>query len=370
MGEYVVISGYYGFDNLGDEAILYSIIKLLKSKKSDLKIIVLSQNPEITASRYGVKSIYRYDLVEIIKVLKKSSLFISGGGSLLQDVTGIRSVPYYLGLVFLANIFGNKTVYYAQGIGPLKRKISKNVVKWVSNSVDLITVRDRDSAELLQKIGVNNKLIKETVDPVYALDLFNEKENENNSENISEFINGEKINIEKEKVIALSVRPWGDNSYIKSMAKAADYIKEKTDAKVIILPMYIEDDLQCSKKLKKLMNNEALLIKKQLKPSDMINVYRGIDFFIGVRLHSLIFAAVTNTPFIGISYDPKVDSLLFDLDLETGLSTENIDYNEFKKIIDDFWKNKAIIAEQLRLKINKYSQKAEENVERVLELIV
>lgn len=92
----IVISGYYGFENLGDEAVLEGIITLLGA--AEIEITVLSARPEITSKRYGVKSIGRYSIIQILASLAEADLFISGGGSLLQDVTGSFSVPYYLSL--------------------------------------------------------------------------------------------------------------------------------------------------------------------------------------------------------------------------------------------------------------------------------
>ena len=169
MTKKIVISGYYGFDNLGDEAILYSIINLLQENRSKIEITVLSQSPAVTSQRYGVQSVQRTNLTAIIKLLKKSDVFLSGGGSLLQDVSSFRSVFYYLALVFLADILGNKTIFYAQGIGPLNKDISRMLLKLIGNRTDLITVRDPNSVKLLEEIGIRPKLITETVDPVYGI---------------------------------------------------------------------------------------------------------------------------------------------------------------------------------------------------------
>lgn len=369
MESSILISGYYGFDNLGDEAILYSIINLLRKKRNDLEIIVISQRPEITAKRYGVKSIDRRDLVEIIKALRESRLFISGGGSLLQDITGIYSIPYYLGLVFLAQIMGNKTVFYAQGIGPLHKKISRFLVRWISNRTDLITIRDSDSAELLRKIGVKIELIEKTVDPVYGIKNFSKKSKNDLPQIVAEFLDEENIDYIDDKIIGLSVRPWDDNDYLDAVARAGDYLKEKTGGKLIILPMYFDDDLVACKKVREKMESAVSLFKRQAGPGEMVSFFSIFDFFLGVRLHSLIFAAVNRVPFVGISYDPKVDSLLSDLGVETGLSTENCNFADLKNIIDDFWENRESITEKLDKKMSSYSIEAEDNAEKILQLL-
>ena len=93
----LVISGYYGFNNSGDEAVLKSILTALQeeSQRSNVTIepIVLSINPEWTTSMYGVRAVHRMKLKEVREALKESDGLISGGGSLLQDATGLKSIP-------------------------------------------------------------------------------------------------------------------------------------------------------------------------------------------------------------------------------------------------------------------------------------
>ena len=371
MTKKIVISGYYGFDNLGDEAILYSIINLFQKKSNDIEIIVLSQSPAVTSQRYGVKAVQRINFGKLIKILKNSDVFLSGGGSLLQDVSSFRSVFYYLALVLLADIMGNKTIFYAQGIGPLNKNISRKFLKFIGNRTDLITVRDHNSAQLLKEIGIKKDLIEETVDPVYGLnppETYNLNSDQKNNKIISDFLKKEGIDRSK-SIIGVSPRYWGDNKYLSSMAQGVDYLQEKTGAQIIILPMHLEKDLIVCQKLKEKMEKPAVILKKQLEPGAMISFYQVFDFFLGVRLHSLIFAAVNEVPFVGISYDPKVDSLLKDLNLETFLTTENCNYEDLKKIIDDFWDKREKISCKLQKKMKSHRKKAEENAEKVLNLI-
>lgn len=149
----IIISGYYGFENTGDEAILLGIISNIRAVNKPVDICVLSRRPEITASRYGVRAINRNNFRAIIQEIKRCDLFLSGGGSLLQDITGWKSIPYYLGLVLIAQLMGKKTAFYAQGIGPVRGTLGRLLIKFVGNRTDLITVRDEASKELLVELG-------------------------------------------------------------------------------------------------------------------------------------------------------------------------------------------------------------------------
>ena len=125
MSKKIVLSGYFGFDNLGDEAILYSIIQEVK-KMQNTEITVLSANPEKTSQKFGVAAVDRMSPKEVIRAIKNCDMFISGGGSLLQDVTSNRSLLYYLALLRLAKLFGKKVMIYSQGIGPVNGAKNQN----------------------------------------------------------------------------------------------------------------------------------------------------------------------------------------------------------------------------------------------------
>lgn len=148
----IVISGYYGFHNSGDEAVLQSILIALQQHAQaagiEIEPIVLSIDPEWTSATYGVKSVHRMKLVEVRQAIYESSGLISGGGSLLQDVTGSKSIPYYLGIIKLAQWMGKPTFIYAQGIGPVNRKLFHPLIKSVFRKCTYISVRDEQSREL------------------------------------------------------------------------------------------------------------------------------------------------------------------------------------------------------------------------------
>ena len=115
----ILISGYYGFNNIGDESILRTVIDNLREKLPDIDITVLSHDPAQTSAKYGVKAARRMSLWDILRCVLRCDLLLSGGGSLLQDATSARSILYYLFILRLAQLMGKKTFIYSQGIGPI-----------------------------------------------------------------------------------------------------------------------------------------------------------------------------------------------------------------------------------------------------------
>ena len=116
-----VVSGYIGFDNFGDEAIA-SVLTSNQKKIGAEKITLISSNPPKTSKLYGVESTGMFGFV---KPIKDSDVLISGGGSLLQDVTSLKSLVYYLGIIMTALFFRKKVIIYAQGFTPFRTKIGK-----------------------------------------------------------------------------------------------------------------------------------------------------------------------------------------------------------------------------------------------------
>src|SRR5699024_6237709 len=110
----VVLFGYYGFGNTGDEAILAAIIKSLQKLKENIKITVLSNNPSQTKQDYQVNAVNRWEFFQIKQAIKNADGVISGGGSLFQDITSKKSLLYYLFILKLAHYYDKPSFIYAQ----------------------------------------------------------------------------------------------------------------------------------------------------------------------------------------------------------------------------------------------------------------
>lgn len=332
----VLISGYFGFNNLGDEAILNSMIEMIEELNPEAEIIVLSNSPESTKVKYNTEAIYRYDIFKIMSEMKRSDIFISGGGSLLQDVTSLRSVPYYLGLIFIAFIFNMKTIFFAQGVGPVRNKFFRFLIEKVLNRVDFLSVRDKNSKTFLENIGIKKNKINIIDDPVFGLNTFNSDLKKNKEKN------------DELQNIGVSVRNWHNNGYLDPLADFLNKIGEKNEISITIIPFHQGKDIETSKKLQDMLEVDSE-VRKYTGDLDEVNeFYRNLDLFIGVRLHSLIFSAVNGIPFIGISYDPKTDSLIEEMGYQAEISTDNITVDKLERSYNKIIDNNDTIKEKIR----------------------
>ena len=112
-----LLSGYYGFGNLGDEALLEVIVERTRRRFPSTQLEVLSATPQTTAARYGIAAVQRWDWREIRSAIGRADVVISGGGGLLQDATSLRSLLYYAAILREAIRARRKTMVFAQSIG-------------------------------------------------------------------------------------------------------------------------------------------------------------------------------------------------------------------------------------------------------------
>ena len=277
----VVISGYYGFNNAGDEAILCALLSALRREAArrgeEIAFTVLSASPAETAARHRVAAIGRLHVWQIIRELYSADLFLSGGGGLLQDKTGQGlSVAYYLGLVFLARLLGKPAVLYAHGIGPVNKKFNRLLVRMVANRAARISVRDAASLLALRELGVTRPPVEVTADPTFLLPPAEIPDNKG-----------------RKPLFAVAVRPGaGEENYLPELAAAVDRLAAEYGAELVLLPMQPAVDLPVARRLQGMLKAKAVLQEEVPEPEELLGLFAGFDLVISVRLHALIFGAV------------------------------------------------------------------------------
>lgn len=359
----IVLSGYYGFDNSGDDAILRAIVKDIWEQDPNIKITVLSNNPEKTKDIYGVEAVHRFKFKGVFNAIKNANLFISGGGSLLQDITSTRSLLYYLALIKLAKIFNKPVMIYANGIGPIDRVVNRYLTKKALNGVDLITVRDNNSMEFIKDLGVSNNNIKVTADPVFTLEAAPK-------DRINQIFTKENIP-HNGKFIGVSIRKWSNSKNLTTIiSQAIKSIIKEYKANIILIPMHYPEDLEISKEIQDIVDEEnCYIIAGKYNVEEIMGIINELEIIIAMRLHSLIYAATQEIPMVGLSYDPKVDGILRSLNMDYICNVESLDYNELLGKVDYVWTNRSALKEELKRQDKDLKEKALSNVKMALDLL-
>ena len=300
-----VLCGYYGKGNAGDEALLASLLQMLPENVSPL---VLSGNPEQTRDRYGVKACDRMATAPVLKALRSSDVLIWGGGSLMQDATSAVSPFYYSGIMGLARQMGLKTIAWAQGIGPLKRPITRWAAQKSFEGCNAVSVRDRQSADLLAAWKIPGILAP---DPVWALDAKPVK-------GLSD-LPGPRV------AVTLRSHPQLTPTHLKNLTRALVDFQKATQTCILLVPFQASQDLAIAKSIQAHLSSPNHLFCLE-DPRELAGLFQGVEMAIGMRFHSLIMAAAAKCRCFALSYDPKVSQLKSELNLP-GWELEQIPNN-------------------------------------------
>lgn len=331
----VLVSGYYGFGNLGDEAILEELTNELKQLTGAERIHILSNCPEHTERVFGVRSINRWKFLQYVPLLRRTTLFISGGGGLFQDTQSIKSSVYYGAQIFLAKLFGAQVMIYAQGIGPLRTTPARAIARRALSMADAVSVRDEQSFDLLKEWNIEAQL---TADPVWALTTAHAPQQVQNE---IERIGKER----KGMLVGLSLREsynFGEREAGALSRALLASLPENT--RLVLLPLQTEQDLKLLQTVRDgwlERGREALLLNTDVlvRPAEWMSVLRSFDLVIGMRLHALILSLRAGVPVVGLAYDPKVTHVMeqFEqpiLNLPKELSSEEL-FQQWLTTIED-----------------------------------
>ncbi len=301
--EKIVLGGYFGFDNIGDEAILLSQINFLKNDGFE-PIVLTYKGIKV----FDTESINRYNFFKIFSLKKKFKLFILGGGGLFQDRTSFRSLLYYIFLIYFMKFLRKRVILLNIGIGPIVRDISKRVLINAIKMCDLIILRDKYSYDFLPEL--KNKFLSS--DSTFILP-YNKKE--------------------KENVVLLSLRNFKEIN-LEKFKMFIETIKMKFDLNIEFV-CFSPDEIKISEYL-----NLKYFYSKN--PIEILEKISKSDFLIGTRYHSIIFSIITETPFIGVVYDIKVKNLIDELEEKNFIIPQDSIDNWIKKFIEYFKKREEL----------------------------
>lgn len=299
----VVICGAYGYGNAGDDAILKSIIHSVRQSDEHLPVTVLAKNTNSIKKRFGVHSVYTFNLPRIVRCMRRSQLYINGGGTLIQNATSHRSLWYYLLTLWMAKRLGNHVDMYGCGIGPVNGRRNQRLVRWVLNSsVDVITLREPDSVGELASYGVDRPRVRLSSDPALILPQADPAQAE-------KFLEDQGVD-PKGRYICFLLRSWrGFEGKAAVFAQCAQRAREQLGLEPVFLPINSFQDPAAAQAVLSHMEEPGLSLTGA-GPELLISVLAKMEVVVSMRLHGLIFSSLSGAPLVGVSYDPKIGSYL------------------------------------------------------------
>ncbi|MEB3235421.1 MAG: polysaccharide pyruvyl transferase CsaB [Cyanobacteriota bacterium] len=283
----VLLCGYYGEHNLGDDALLEVLLDQLPA---GTPVLVTAHDQAQVQQRFGVATANRRSLAAVLAALGRCRALVLGGGSLLQDATSFKSLLYYGALIVAARLQGKAVVLWGQGLGPLCRRRSRLLVRALLPLATAIGWRDADSARLGASLG---RAANHHADPVWA------------SQASPWRGQGGPV------VVCFRPTPLLRDGAWRPYLEALGQLAQSANREVIWLPFHGEQDRALLQDLaaQGLLPQDLQQRSRQvlaLTPSQAKAVFNGAGLVLAMRLHGLILAAVSGAPVAALSYDPKV----------------------------------------------------------------
>lgn len=291
-----LICGYFGYGNMGDEAVLGELIRGLRRRMPDIRLCVMTAAPGKTARKFSVDTVYRFDMAGVRRRMKKSTVMIFGGGNLLQDSTSNVSLRYYLYILNSAKACGMKTVVYSNGIGPVLEAENLEKIAAVLSLADSISMRERRSFELAKSLCPQNGNIRLTFDPVLL------RESRGRSDIALS------LGLEAGKYFVISPREI-DRFSMKKLSVAVNFVAKKYGLRPVLIAMQRNEDLPVCRALAGDIES-SLVAEENTDLQGVLALLSEAAFLISSRLHTLICATSAVCPMMAYSEDVKLYSYL------------------------------------------------------------
>jgi polysaccharide pyruvyl transferase CsaB len=284
----ILISGYYGFGNEGDEWILEALIAALNPESH--AITVLSVDPAGTQARHGVRSVPRWDMVSVVREISQCDFFISGGGGLIQDLSGPWTPAYYLALGLCARVLGKPVVLAGQGFGPITRGWNRKFCQWILPRLGFILARDPEGAQWCCRMGVPEARIHTGADWVWSLPV-------------------PKTRLGNDWAICLRA-DWLEQTPPSWLDEFMDLARKKQKRVRWVLLGNRGDSEVCAQWQKKYAQVDSAQVNLSGRTfAQAVSALAGIEWMISMRYHGLIAAASTGARVTGCGRDGKIQYL-------------------------------------------------------------
>ena len=382
----LVLSNTYGHPNIGDDAIVDSMVDNLLSVLDDVDISVLTLFPQRTQQNQpavrAVKSGVFAGIMSTIHRICEADLLIVGGGGIIQDQTSLGNLLFHLSRPVIARLCGTPFICYAIGVGPLRTKIAAILTALVLSKAEKILVRDQLSADLLLKIGLSSSQILVTADPVLILEFPTEVPE------IPVYQQLQSIRKRNSRLVGISLRPEhssyklipgkvaepdSSERFFDTFVSVAQCLIQEWDAHIVFFFMHPNQDDPLGLRLAKILDrpDRIIFISGTTLPKDMMSLVSCVDVMIGMRLHTLIFSARSAVPMIGLSYDPKVEGFMRLIgQSDYILGSDQWKFGCIMQLVERIFENKELISKKIRANLPALQAASKRNISEITKVVL
>ncbi|MDM7998648.1 MAG: polysaccharide pyruvyl transferase family protein [Dehalococcoidia bacterium] len=316
------VFGYYGWRNVGDDAMLFALLEELCRLDPEAEFSVLcSSEATIPSAAGGRTAFVRPTPLPVLRAILKSSVFMIGGGTHIFDYGKRSRTPVILGriliLMALSRLLGKKAVLMHNGIGPLSTRWGQLLGRWICGMAHCVVVRDGASRRQLESWGLGGKTFQ-------AFDLAALLKGSGGAAGDTAPRAG------SGKVLGVSITPvydiyFGasakDNLLVEQVAAAVLGWLEgnpKWRVHLIVFKGLTKDhDVAITEALRERMaaSGRVKVIDYDPDPRFVLEQVAGCSAFVGMRYHSCLFAYLSGLPLLIIDYHAKCRALAQDIGL-------------------------------------------------------
>lgn len=259
----------------------------------DARPVVLSADPAATRALHGVDALPRSPAA-VWRALRGARLLVSGGGSLVQDVTSARSAVYYLGTMLAAAARGVPVAVVGQGIGPLRRPWVRRLARVAYERTAAVSVRDAASAALLQALGVSGDVHLGADLALLAPSAA--------AERARALVQAAGLDPAR-PLLAVAPRSWPGLLDAAALGRVAGTVARARGLQVMALPFDRVRDAAVAAAVARAAGGRVVAVER---PDEAMAVVGLAALVLAVRLHALVFAVAGGVPAVALAYDPKV----------------------------------------------------------------
>ncbi|MGB9667047.1 MAG: polysaccharide pyruvyl transferase CsaB [Candidatus Cryosericum sp.] len=289
----VVVLGYYGFGNFGDELILRAMQDELQALDCQAAFVVNNPDQYKDHQTPRFSFVDRHNVAAVMRAVRGCDVVVLGGGGLVQDVTSVRSNVYYLGIPLLALALGKRVAAYALGVGPLTRASSRHLVRMVFGHMTLIDVRDQASADLLYSCGVDRAKIAVSSDAGLSLLL-------------SENVVAHAATAQGPFILAAIHPHFGWTA--EETASFLDCLASQYGAQVRLVVLFPASDAGYTGDVHDRLLTPSTIVTLSTT-QELIGLCASAIFTIAGRYHMVAAGVAAESPVVALAYDAKVSQL-------------------------------------------------------------
>lgn len=316
----VILSGFYGVRNLGDELILRSISSALQKADPAVQVVVAAENPRNVELQHGLQAFKRADVYESAYQVHTADAVVVGGGGLWHDLTfhragglaslvngSVMSIAGFGNLPLMGRVLGIPYHVIGLGAGPLEDPDAQAMVRFLAEQTESLLVRDRDSQATVTATGVDPSRVLCAPDVVYAVDLPTDHAPAQTSVDL------QALRAQGNRLIGVNLRRWAHedmDAVLTQVESALRTLAEEGPLAVVGVPMQAgakHDRLILEELGKKLSPDISFYLLPDPPEFDELHQALGeFDALLTMRLHAALLAHRRHLPTVGLVYDPKV----------------------------------------------------------------